>query len=122
MVHNLRLSGNDVRSLMYCSEQMDYRGETTRMTDEGRGVHYNAERQFLIVEGVIARDIPSFPLAARPKRKARAVAFDSLAGNTTMGIHVSEVPPGGPEGWPSTSRRGHLLHRLRARLVRAAPG
>jgi quercetin dioxygenase-like cupin family protein len=60
-----------------------------------RGVHYNAERQFLIVEGVVARDVPTFPLAARPKRKSRAVAFDSLAGNTTLGIHVSEVPPGG---------------------------
>lgn len=65
------------------------------MSDSERGVHYNEERQFLIVEGLIARDLPSFPLAARPKRKARAVAFDSLAGNTTLGIHVSEVPPGG---------------------------
>jgi quercetin dioxygenase-like cupin family protein len=60
-----------------------------------RGVYYNAERQFLIVEGVVARDIATFPLAARPKRKSRAVAFDSLAGNTTLGIHISEVPPGG---------------------------
>lgn len=64
------------------------------MADEGRGVWYNAERQFLIVEGLIARDIAHFPLAPRPKRKARAVAFDSLAGNTTLGIHMSEVPPG----------------------------
>lgn len=60
-----------------------------------RGVYYNAERQFLIVEGIVARDIARFPLAARPKRKSRAVAFDSLAGNTTLGIHISEVPPGG---------------------------
>ena len=62
---------------------------------EDRGVHYDADRQFLIVEGVIARDIASYPLAARPKRRSRAVAFDSLAGNTTLGIHISEVPPGG---------------------------
>jgi quercetin dioxygenase-like cupin family protein len=59
------------------------------------GVWYDADRQFLIVEGVVARDIPTFPLAARPKRRARAAAFDALAGNTTLGIHVSEVPPGG---------------------------
>lgn len=67
------------------------------MTDDGRdrGVYYDADRQFLIVEGVIARDVASFPLAARPKRRSRAVAFDSLAGNTTLGIHISEVPPGG---------------------------
>lgn len=58
-------------------------------------MHYDADRQFLIVEGVIARDIASFPLAARPKRRSRAVAFDSLAGNTTLGVHISEVPPGG---------------------------
>jgi quercetin dioxygenase-like cupin family protein len=64
------------------------------MTVRG-GVHYDEARQFLIVEGLIARDIPTFPLAARPKRRARAAAFDSLAGNTTLGIHVSEVPPGG---------------------------
>lgn len=57
-------------------------------------LYYDKERQFLIVEGVIARGLPTFPLAARPKRRSRAAAFDSLAGNTTLGIHMSEVPPG----------------------------
>lgn len=57
--------------------------------------HYDEARQFLIVEGVIARDIATFPLAPRPKRASRAAAFDGLGGNTTLGIHLSEVPPGG---------------------------
>lgn len=62
---------------------------------EGSGaLYYDTERQFLIVEGVIARGIPTFPLAPRPKRKSRAATFDSLGGNTTLGIHLSEVPPG----------------------------
>lgn len=62
---------------------------------EGSGtLYYDTERQFLIVEGVIARGIPTFPLAPRPKRRSRAATFDSLGGNTTLGIHLSEVPPG----------------------------
>ncbi len=62
--------------------------------EEGR-LYYDETRQFLIVEGVIARDIATFPLAPRPKRSSRAAAFDPLGGNTTLGIHLSEVPPGG---------------------------
>ncbi len=72
---------------------------------EGGGLYYDEARQFLMVEGVIARGIPTFPLLPRPKRAnrgaegdgpaPRAAAFDSLAGNTTLGIHLSEVPPGG---------------------------
>lgn len=68
-------------------------------------LYFDEARQFLIVEGVIARGIPTFPLVERPKRRARtaagdgppprAAAFDSLGGNTTLGIHLSEVPPGG---------------------------
>lgn len=68
-------------------------------------LYYDEGRQFLMVEGVIARGIPTFPLLPRPKRRnrangadgpaPRAAAFDSLAGNTTLGIHLSEVPPGG---------------------------
>lgn len=69
------------------------------MTESGEpkasGLYYDEARQFLIVEGVIARGIPTFPLAPRPKRNARAAAFDSLGGNTTLGIHLSEVPAGG---------------------------
>jgi mannose-6-phosphate isomerase-like protein (cupin superfamily) len=60
-----------------------------------RGLYYDEARQFLMAEGVIARGIPTFPLAARPKRNSRAAAFDALSGNTTLGIHMSEVPPGG---------------------------
>jgi quercetin dioxygenase-like cupin family protein len=58
-------------------------------------VYYDEARQFLMVEGVIARGIPTFPLAPRPKRDARAAAFDALGGNTTLGIHLSEIAPGG---------------------------
>lgn len=67
------------------------------MTDTSTpaGLYYDEARQFLIVEGVIARGIPTFPLMPRPKRGARAAAFDSLGGNTTLGIHLSEVPAGG---------------------------
>lgn len=67
-------------------------------------LYFDEARQFLMVEGIIARGIPTFPLVERPKRRAggasgtgpapRAAAFDSLAGNTTLGIHLSEVPPG----------------------------
>jgi quercetin dioxygenase-like cupin family protein len=73
-------------------------------TEAGQGsLYYDEARQFLMVEGVIARGIPTFPLLPRPKRRnrdtggapPRAAAFDSLAGNTTLGIHLSEVPPGG---------------------------
>ena len=69
--------------------------EVATPAGEGSGsLYYDTERQFLIVEGVIARGIPTFPLAPRPKRRSRAATFDSLGGNTTLGIHMSEVPPG----------------------------
>jgi Gentisate 1,2-dioxygenase len=68
-------------------------------------LYYDEARQFLMVEGVIARGIPTFPLLPRPKRSnrtdgatgpaPRAAAFDSLGGNTTLGIHLSEIPAGG---------------------------
>ena len=71
----------------------------------GTGLYWDERRQFLMVEGVIARDIATFPLMPRPKRRIRsasgdgpaprAAAFDTLGGNTTLGIHLSEVPPGG---------------------------
>ena len=71
----------------------------------GGSLYFDEARQFLMVEGIIARGIATFPLVERPKRRAttggvsgpppRAAAFDSLAGNTTLGIHLSEVPPGG---------------------------
>jgi len=69
-------------------------------------LYFDERRQFLMVEGVVARGIPTFPLLPRPKRAnraadgstgaaPRAAAFDSLGGNTTLGVHLSEVPPGG---------------------------
>jgi mannose-6-phosphate isomerase-like protein (cupin superfamily) len=78
----------------------------TDQTGAGSGaLYFDEKRQFLMVEGVIARGIPTFPLVARPKRAnraagttgpaPRAAAFDGLGGNTTLGIHLSEVPPGG---------------------------
>ena len=79
----------------------------TEMPGAGSGsLYYDERRQFLMVEGVVARGIPTFPLLPRPKRAnrsadgttgaaPRAAAFDSLGGNTTLGIHLSEVPAGG---------------------------
>lgn len=79
------------------SEQDGRRDESADLTGSSRerGLYYDEARQFLMAEGVIARGIPTFPLAARPKRNSRAAAFDALSGNTTLGIHLSEVPPGG---------------------------
>ena len=45
--------------------------QTAAPAGEGSGaLYYDNERQFLIVEGVIARGIPTFPLAPRPKRRS----------------------------------------------------
>jgi quercetin dioxygenase-like cupin family protein len=59
------------------------------------GAVYDPRRQFLRVGGIIVRQLGSLPLAPRPKRGSRALAFDDLGGNTTLGIHLTEVPPGG---------------------------
>lgn len=59
------------------------------------GIHYDTERQIVVVDGVIVRDVASFPLGARPQRTARAVALDFLSGNSTMGLHLAELPAGG---------------------------
>jgi quercetin dioxygenase-like cupin family protein len=58
------------------------------------GAYWDEARQFLMVEGVIVRDIATIPVAERPKRNARAAAFDGLGGNTTLGIHLSVMAPG----------------------------
>jgi gentisate 1,2-dioxygenase len=65
------------------------------MTDAATAAYYDAARQFLMIEGVIARDVASIPVAPRPKRRSLAAAFDGLGGNTTLGIHLSVMPPGG---------------------------
>lgn len=64
------------------------------------GMRYDERRQWFLPQGVVARDLASHPLFPRPKRDSRAVAFDELSDNTTLGIHLSEIAPGG-------SKRGH---------------
>jgi quercetin dioxygenase-like cupin family protein len=59
------------------------------------GIYYDDARQFLVVEGVVARQMATHPLAPRPKRGSVAATFDHLSGNTTLGMHLTEVPAGG---------------------------
>ena len=59
------------------------------------GIHYDAERQVVVVDGTIVRDIASFPLGARPRRAGRAIALDFLSGNSTLGLHLADLPAGG---------------------------
>ena len=70
------------------------------VVDVPAGMRYDEARQFLLVTGVVARQMATHPLAPRPKRDSRAAAFDELAGNTTLGIHMSEIAAGG-------YKRGH---------------
>jgi quercetin dioxygenase-like cupin family protein len=64
-------------------------------TEVASGMRYDEARQFLLATGLIARQLATHELAPRPKRNSRAVAFDELAGNTTLGIHLSEIAAGG---------------------------
>ena len=59
------------------------------------GMRYDKKRQFLLPQGIIARNLREHPLFPRPKRNSRAAAFDELAENTTLGIHLSEMKAGG---------------------------
>lgn len=68
--------------------------------DTPAGMRYDEERQWLLPQGVVARSLATHPLVPRPKRDARAAAFDDLAGNTTLGAHLSEIAPG-------SFKRGH---------------
>lgn len=62
------------------------------------GARYDARRQWLLPQGVVARDLANHPLFPRPKKnasgKSYAVSFDELAGNTLLGMHVSRLQPG----------------------------
>lgn len=62
------------------------------------GTRYDARRQWLFPQGVVARHLPSHPLFPRPKKnashKSYAVSFDELAGNSLLGMHVSRLQPG----------------------------
>lgn len=62
------------------------------------GIHYDEARQIVVVDGVVVRDVASFPLGARPHRAGRAVALDFLAGNSTLGLHLADLPAGGEDG------------------------
>lgn len=64
------------------------------------GTRYDERRQWLLPQGIVARDVANHILFPRPKRDSRAAAFDELAGNTTLGVHLSQIAPGG-------SKRGH---------------
>lgn len=62
------------------------------------GVRFDERRQWLLPQGVVARDLANHPLFARPKKDATsrsyAVAFDELGGNTVLGMHMSRLAPG----------------------------
>jgi quercetin dioxygenase-like cupin family protein len=64
-------------------------------TVENTAARYDKDREWLLPQGVVARQLATHELAPRPKRKARAAAFDELSGNTTLGVHLSEIAPGG---------------------------
>lgn len=64
------------------------------------GTRYDQRRQWLLPQGVVARNLAEHQLFPRPKRDSRAAAFDELAGNTTLGVHLSQIAPGG-------TKRGH---------------
>ncbi len=54
---------------------------------------YNTETQWLVVKGLIAKDLKTHPVKPRPKRgEFLAARFDDLAGNTTLGCHLGEMP------------------------------
>lgn len=61
--------------------------------DQTNEMIYDKETQWLTVRGLIAKDLKSHPLKPRPKRgNFFAARFDELAGNTTIGCHVGEMP------------------------------
>ena len=64
------------------------------------GTRYDERRQWLLPQGVVARNLAEHVLFPRPKRDSRAAAFDELSGNTTLGVHLSQIKPAG-------SKRGH---------------
>jgi len=58
-------------------------------------MRYDERRQWLLPQGLVARHLPTHPLFPRPKRSSQGVAFDELSGNTTLGMHLSQISPGG---------------------------
>lgn len=66
----------------------------TRMQTVATATRYDADRQWMLAQGMIARNLPEYPVVERPKRGSLAAAFDELSGNTTLGAHMSELRPG----------------------------
>ena len=63
------------------------------MVERTNEMSYDAASQWLTVKGLIAKDLRTHPLKPRPKRgNFFAARFDELAGNTTLGCHVGEMP------------------------------
>lgn len=55
-------------------------------------MYYDEKKQWLVVEGLIAEDLRTFPTKPRPRRgDFRAARFDDLAGNTMLGCHLGEM-------------------------------
>ena len=86
------------------------------------GIHYDAERQVVVVDGTIVRDVAAFPLGARPGRSGRAIAFDFLSGNSTLGLHLADLPAGGESDGHRHLEETSCLRAGRSRLDGAAPG
>lgn len=62
------------------------------------GARYDEKRQWLLPQGLVARNLPIHPLFPRPKKnasaKSYAVSFDELGGNALLGMHMSRLEPG----------------------------
>lgn len=57
------------------------------------GLYYDPARG-LVARGMLARQVPTHVLAPRPGRTFNTCKLDHLGGNTTLGIHLSEMAPG----------------------------
>ena len=49
----------------------------------------------IVVEGIVARDLLEHPVGPRPARTMPSVAFNDLAGNTSLTMFLGEFQPGG---------------------------
>lgn len=49
----------------------------------------------IVVEGIVARNLPEHPVGPRPARSMPSVAFNDLAGNTSLTMFLGEFQPGG---------------------------
>lgn len=63
-------------------------------TDLAKGLYYD-EILGLYAKGFVARDIRTHRLEPRPTKPVESCTLDGLAGNTMLGIHLSQISPGG---------------------------